>query len=86
MTTVDGVWFNAGADHRAATQALAEALAIHTPQWTVRRVHPTEALDPLAMFPRSLGFEPEDLTNKPSAPLARLAVAPRRKTASQRCQ
>ena len=64
MTTVDLVWFNAGGGHRAAAQALTEALAIHTPQWTVRRVNLTEVIDPSALFRRSLGFEPEDLYNQ----------------------
>jgi 1,2-diacylglycerol 3-beta-galactosyltransferase len=64
MTTVDLVWFNAGGGHRAAAQALAEALAIHTPQWTVRRINLTEVIDPSGLFRRNLGFEPEDLYNK----------------------
>ena len=64
MTKVDLVWFNAGGGHRAAAQALAEALLTQDLSWDVRRVNLTEVLDPSALFSRSLGFEPADLYNK----------------------
>lgn len=62
--TVDLVYFNAGGGHRAAAQALAQAIAQQDRPWRVRLVNLTEVLDPQGLFRRVTGLEPEDLYNK----------------------
>ncbi len=64
MKTVDLLWFNAGGGHRAAAEALADALSRQAPTWTVRKINLVDVLDPDSLFRRTLGFEPEDLYNK----------------------
>lgn len=61
---VDLVYFNAGGGHRAAAQALAQAIAQQDHPWQVRLVNLTEVLDPQGLFRRVTGIEPEDLYNK----------------------
>jgi 1,2-diacylglycerol 3-beta-galactosyltransferase len=61
---VDLVYFNAGGGHRAAAQALAQAIAQQDRPWQVRLVNLTEVLDPQGLFRRLTGLEPEDLYNK----------------------
>ena len=62
MKTVDLIYFNAGGGHRAAAQALEEAMRQRP--WRVRMVHLTEVLDPSRTFRRITGIEPEDIYNK----------------------
>ncbi len=62
MKTVDLIYFNAGGGHRAAAQALEQALLWRP--WRVRLVNLTEVLDPQGLFRRLTGIEPEDLYNK----------------------
>jgi UDP-N-acetylglucosamine:LPS N-acetylglucosamine transferase len=62
-TTVDLVWFNAGGGHRAAADALEQAIHAQGWGWQVRKVHLTAVLDPSAQFRRTMGFDPEDLYN-----------------------
>ncbi len=64
MIKVDLVWFNAGGGHRAAAQALAEAIVLQGLPWQVRKVNLTEVLDPTHRFHRVTGLQPEDLYNK----------------------
>ena len=64
MKTVDLVWFNAGGGHRAAAQALEQAIADQGLPWRVRKVNLTEVLDPTGLFRRLTGIEPEDIYNK----------------------
>lgn len=64
MIKVDLVWFNAGGGHRAAAQALAEAIVLQGLPWQVRKVNLTEVLDPAGRFHRVTGLQPEDLYNK----------------------
>jgi len=61
---IDLVYFNAGGGHRAAAQALAQAIAQQDRPWQVRLVNLTEVLDPQGLFRRLTGIEPEDLYNK----------------------
>jgi 1,2-diacylglycerol 3-beta-galactosyltransferase len=61
---VDLVYFNAGGGHRAAAQALQQAIALQQRSWQVRLVNLTEVLDPQGLFRRLTGIEPEDLYNK----------------------
>jgi len=58
------VYFNAGGGHRAAAQALAQAIAQQERPWQVRMVNLTEVLDRQGLFRRLTGIEPEDLYNK----------------------
>jgi UDP-N-acetylglucosamine:LPS N-acetylglucosamine transferase len=64
MQTVDLVYFNAGGGHRAATLALAEAIAEQQRPWTVRLVNLTEVLDPDGRLRRATGLDPEALYNR----------------------
>lgn len=61
---VDLVYFNAGGGHRAAAQALQQAIEEQQRPWQVRLVNLTEVLDPQGLFRRLTGIEPEDLYNK----------------------
>lgn len=61
---IDLVWFNAGGGHRAAAQALADAIQAQGLPWRVRRINLTEVLDPQHRFERLTGLQPEDLYNK----------------------
>jgi UDP-N-acetylglucosamine:LPS N-acetylglucosamine transferase len=62
--TVDLIWFNAGGGHRAAAQALEQAIADQGLPWRVRKVNLTAVLDPTGLFRRLTGIEPEDIYNK----------------------
>jgi 1,2-diacylglycerol 3-beta-galactosyltransferase len=64
MRKIDLVWFNAGGGHRAAAQALEQAIHAQGLAWQVRKVNLTEVLDPSALFRRFTGIEPEDIYNK----------------------
>ncbi len=64
MKTVDLIWFNAGGGHRAAAQALEQAIRDQGRPWRVRKVNLTEVLDPTGLFRRLTGIEPEDIYNK----------------------
>ena len=64
MRKVDLVWFNAGGGHRAAAQALEQAIHAQGLDWQVRKLNLTEVLDPSALFRRFTGIEPEDIYNK----------------------
>ena len=64
MKTVDLIYFNAGGGHRAAAQALEEAMRQRP--WRVRMVHLTEVLDPSRTFRRITGIEPEDILAAPA--------------------
>ncbi len=59
MKTVDLIYFNAGGGHRAAAQALEEAMRQRP--WRVRMVHLTGVLEPSRTFRRITVIEPEDL-------------------------
>jgi 1,2-diacylglycerol 3-beta-galactosyltransferase len=61
--TVDLVWFNAGGGHRAAAQALEQAIKAQGWNWQVRKVNLTSVLDPAGQFRRALGIDPEDIYN-----------------------
>jgi 1,2-diacylglycerol 3-beta-galactosyltransferase len=61
---VDLVYFNAGGGHRAAAQALQQAIEQQRRPWRVRLVNLTEVLDPQGVFRRITGMAPEDLYNK----------------------
>ncbi len=61
---VDLVYFNAGGGHRAAAQALQQAMHLQQRPWQVRLLNLTEVLDPQSLFRRLTGIEPEDLYNK----------------------
>ena len=62
MKTVDLIYFNAGGGHRAAAQALEQAMLWRP--WRVRLVNLTEVLDPQGLFQKLTGMAPEDLYNK----------------------
>ncbi len=57
------LYFNAGGGHRAATLALASALADAHPAWRVQSSNLMQALDPHRWFVRVTGKQPEDLYN-----------------------
>jgi hypothetical protein len=61
---VELVWFNAGGGHRAAAQALEQAIQVQGWPWRVRQVNLTAVLDPAGSFRRFTGLEPEDYYNK----------------------
>lgn len=61
--TVDLVWFNAGGGHRAAAEALEQAIRARGWNWQVRKVNLTSVLDPAGQFRRALGIDPEDIYN-----------------------
>jgi hypothetical protein len=63
MKTVDLVYFNAGGGHRAAAQALRDAIHEQRRPWNVRLVNLFEVLDPANRFERVAGFAPEDFYN-----------------------
>ncbi len=58
------IWFNAGGGHRAAAQALEQAIRDQRRPWHVRKVNVMQVLDPTGRFRRVTGMEPEDLYNK----------------------
>jgi 1,2-diacylglycerol 3-beta-galactosyltransferase len=62
MSRITLVYFNAGGGHRAAAQALSQAMRAQGR--SVEMVNLTEVLDPGAMFHRITGFAPEDVYNK----------------------
>ena len=62
VKTVDLIYFNAGGGHRAAAQALEQAMLWRP--WRVRLVNLTEVLDPQGLFQKLTGMAPEDLYNK----------------------
>jgi UDP-N-acetylglucosamine:LPS N-acetylglucosamine transferase len=62
MKTIDLIYFNAGGGHRAAAQALEQAMRWRP--WKVRLVNLTEVLDPQGLFRKLTGIEPEDIYNK----------------------
>lgn len=64
MKTVELIWFNAGGGHRAAAQALEQAIRDQDRPWRVRKTNLTEVLDPAGLFRRLTGIEPEDIYNK----------------------
>lgn len=64
MPTIDLVYFNAGGGHRAAAQALRDAIEAQQRPWKVRCINLIDMLDPLARFRRVTGMQPEDLYNK----------------------
>ncbi len=64
MRTVDLIWFNAGGGHRAAAQALEQAIRDQRRPWRVRKVNLAQVLDPAGLFRRLTGMEPEDIYNK----------------------
>ncbi len=64
MLNVDLIWFNAGGGHRAAAEALAQAIEAQGLPWRVRKVNFTDVIDPAGRFRRVMGFDPEDLYNK----------------------
>jgi len=64
VRTVDLIWFNAGGGHRAAAQALEQAIGDQRRPWQVRKVNLMQVLDPHRRFRRVTGMEPEDLYNK----------------------
>ncbi len=64
MSTVDLIWFNAGGGHRAAAQALEQAIHDQGRPWRVRKVNLTQVLDPTGLFRRLTGIEPEEIYNK----------------------
>ncbi|HPU50713.1 MAG TPA: glycosyltransferase [Burkholderiaceae bacterium] len=61
---IELIYFNAGGGHRAAAQAIAEAIEGQGRRWTVRLVNLTEVLDPSGTFQRLTGMAPEDLYNQ----------------------
>ncbi len=63
MKTVDLIWFNAGGGHRAAAQALEQAIQEQGLPWRVRKTNLMHVLDPRGQFRRFTGMEPEDLYN-----------------------
>lgn len=64
MKALTLVYFNAGGGHRAAAQALHEAIVQQQRPWTVRLVNLVEVLDPNGVFRKLTGMAPEDLYNK----------------------
>lgn len=64
MKTLDLVYFNAGGGHRAAAQALADAIATQGRPWRVRQVHLFEVIDPRGRFERLTGMAPEAYYNQ----------------------
>jgi UDP-N-acetylglucosamine:LPS N-acetylglucosamine transferase len=64
LPRIDLVYFNAGGGHRAAAQALQQAIALQQRPWQLRLLNLTEVLDPQGLFRRLTGIEPEDLYNK----------------------
>jgi hypothetical protein len=63
MKTVDLIWLDAGGGHRAAAQALEQAIHDRELPWRVRLVNPMQVLDPRGLFRRLTGMQPEDLYN-----------------------
>ena len=63
IRTVDLIWFNAGGGHRAAAQALEQAIRDQRRPWQVRKINLMQVLDPNKRFLRVTGMEPEDLYN-----------------------
>lgn len=64
MPTIDLIYFNAGGGHRAAAQALRDAIVQQQRPWKVRCVNLIDMLDPLSRFRRFTGMQPEDFYNK----------------------
>jgi UDP-N-acetylglucosamine:LPS N-acetylglucosamine transferase len=62
--TVDLIYCNAGGGHRAAAQALREAIEAGPLPWNVRCVDLFDLLDPARQFQRVMGFAPEEVYNK----------------------
>lgn len=62
LARVDLIYFNAGGGHRAAAQALAQAM--QGGPWQVRMVNLFSMLDPNSLFFKTLGIQPEDFYNK----------------------
>ncbi|WP_226858318.1 hypothetical protein [Diaphorobacter aerolatus] len=70
---VELVYFNAGGGHRASSLALESAIVRAGLNWTVKRTHLFEVLDPNARFRHWTGIEPEDVYNKRLARVGRSA-------------
>jgi 1,2-diacylglycerol 3-beta-galactosyltransferase len=62
MKTIDLIYFNAGGGHRAAANALTQAM--QAMPWKVRMVNLVEILDPRSRFNKITGLQPEDFYNK----------------------
>jgi UDP-N-acetylglucosamine:LPS N-acetylglucosamine transferase len=63
MKTIDLVYFNAGAGHRAAALALQMAIREQGRAWHVRLVNLFEVLDPQDVFGKTTGVKPEHYYN-----------------------
>ena len=63
MSHVQLIYFNAGGGHRAAAQALAQALGASARPWRVQTLNLIDLLDPQGRFRRLTGMQPEDLYN-----------------------
>lgn len=64
MPIVDFVYFDAGGGHRAAANALKEAVEKQQRPWTVRLVNLQEILDSLDVFKKVTGIRLEDIYNQ----------------------
>lgn len=64
MKALTLVYFNAGGGHRAAAQALHEAIVQQGRPWAVQLVNLVEVLDPNGVFRKLTGMAPEDIYNK----------------------
>ncbi len=64
MTRIALVYFNAGGGHRAAAEALQQALQQVHPGWQVERLNLVDLVDRNGLFRRITGMAPEDLYNK----------------------
>lgn len=64
MKTIELIYFNAGAGHRASAQALEAVIRRQGRPWKVRLINLLEILDPQDVFRRFTGMGPEDLYNK----------------------
>jgi hypothetical protein len=60
---IDFIFFDAGGGHRAAAEALREAIAVQRPAWQVRLVNLQEILDVLDPVHRLTGFRMQDAYN-----------------------
>ena len=62
MARIELIYFNAGGGHRAAAQALGQAMQ-HRP-WQVHQTNLVDMLDTKGQFYKLLGWHPEDLYNR----------------------